>query len=64
VAPGSVAAQGGVRERDVILEVNRTEIGRMSDYNRAIGDVGAGEVALLLVEREGNTFFIALRVPK
>jgi serine protease Do len=64
VAPGSVAAQGGVREGDVILEVNRTEIGRMSDYNRAIGDVGAGEVALLLVEREENTFFIALRVPK
>jgi serine protease Do len=64
VVRGSAAARSGVREGDVILEINRVEIASTADYDRAIGELGDREVALLLVEREGNTFFLTLRMPE
>ncbi|MFH1680794.1 MAG: trypsin-like peptidase domain-containing protein, partial [Candidatus Eisenbacteria bacterium] len=64
VLRGSAADRGGVREGDVILEVNDREIKTTADFSRAIADTKEGEVALLLVEREGNSFFVTIRVPE
>jgi serine protease Do len=60
----AAAARAGIRPGDVILEINRQPIDSTADYNRAIGDVAEGDVALLLVEREGNSFFLTLRMPE
>ncbi|MBM3321665.1 MAG: DegQ family serine endoprotease [Candidatus Eisenbacteria bacterium] len=64
VLRGGAAAKGGVREGDVLLEIDSREIRTTADYTRAIGDVKEGTVALLLVEREGSTIYVTIRVPE
>ncbi|MBN1825162.1 MAG: Do family serine endopeptidase [Candidatus Eisenbacteria bacterium] len=64
VRRGSAAARNGIREGDVILEVNREEIETVADYGRALDGLETGDVALLLVERQGNTFYVAVRLPE
>ena len=59
----SPAATGGLRAGDVIIEINQEEIADVRDCNTALDGVNEGEVALFLVERGGNTLFIAIRIP-
>jgi serine protease Do len=61
VQPGSRADRAGLRARDVILEVNRTEIADVSSYNRVLKDVDAGSSPLLLVKRGSSTIYVALK---
>jgi len=64
VRRGSVASENGLRPGDLILEINQNEIDDLDDYHRALDDVETGEVALFLIERSENTFFVALRMPE
>ncbi len=64
VKRGSAAARKDIRPGDVILEFNQAEIRSLRDYRAASGELDAGDVALLLVERGGATFFVAVRVPE
>jgi len=64
VRRGSPAAQNGLREGDVILEIGDQEIESLGDYHRAVRDAAEGDVVLFFVEREGSTFFVALRIPE
>ena len=64
VRRGSIASQNGIREGDVIVEINQRTIETVADYDRSLGDLEEGEVALFLVEREGSTFFVGMRIPE
>jgi S1-C subfamily serine protease len=44
----------------VILEVNRRRIKDENDYRNAMEKVKPDQGALLLVNREGSTFFVSL----
>ena len=60
VKPGSPADEAGLRQGDVILEVNRTPVATLAAYNRALQQVEKGRNALLLVQRgEMTRFFVA-----
>ena len=60
VKPGSPADEAGLRQGDVILEVNRTPVATLAAYNRALQQVEKGQNALLLVQRgELTRFFVA-----
>ncbi|MGH7948451.1 MAG: PDZ domain-containing protein, partial [Candidatus Binataceae bacterium] len=61
VQPGSRADRAGLRARDVIVEVNRTEISNVTSYNNALKDADAGSSPLLLVRRGSNTIYVALK---
>ncbi|MDR1731370.1 MAG: Do family serine endopeptidase [Synergistaceae bacterium] len=58
VEEGSPAQSAGLREGDLILEVNGKKI--ESDYPE--GTPGEGKSVVLLVEREGRTFFVSLKM--
>jgi serine protease Do len=60
VAQGSSADMAGVRPGDVIMEINRTPIGNMQDYERALGKTEKGNPLLLLVKRGEQTFFVSV----
>ena len=45
-------------------EINQRSIETVADYDRSLGDLEEGEVALFLVEREGSTFFVGMRIPE
>jgi serine protease Do len=55
----SPARMSNLREGDVILEVNRKDINSLEDFEKAYKNSG-GKV-LLLVYRDGGTFYLVLR---
>ena len=61
VRPGTVAAEAGLRGGDVILEINRKKIKDLEDYRKTMDSIKNGETALLLVKREENTLYVALK---
>jgi S1-C subfamily serine protease len=60
VAEGSSAAQAGLREGDVIQEVNRGRVSSVADFDRAVHNAGGG-TTLLLVNRGGYTLYLAIQ---
>ncbi len=58
VDPGSQAASSGLKEGDVIQEVNRQAVNNTQDFSHALKQSG-GE-SLLLVNRGGNKVFLAV----
>jgi serine protease Do len=61
VEPGSLAQSEGLREGDLIKEVNRVEVGTVSDFTSAIAKVKRGETVLLRVLRESRAFYVVLK---
>ncbi len=60
VKPGSPADEAGLRQGDVILEVNRIPVTTLAAYNEALGQAEEGRNALFLVQRgEMRRFFVA-----
>ncbi len=64
VAPGSPAAEAGLRPGDLILEVNGAAIQSAADFQRQFSRVEKGSFARLLIKRQTHTLFITLEVPK
>lgn len=62
VEQGSLAEEAGLRPRDIIVEINRKQIKNLDEYRKAIDSVKTGQTALLLVKRDKNTLYIALKV--
>lgn len=61
VEPRSPAAKAGLRRGDVIIEVNRTEIKGIEEFNRAVKDFDKKETTLVAIERGGSTSYLVLR---
>jgi serine protease Do len=59
VEPGSAAADAGLRRRDVILKIDRTDVKSVDDLHAQLG--AAGDGALLLVRRGDATIFVPLK---
>jgi len=60
VSPASRAAEAGLQPGDVIQEVNHHPVKNVSDFRQATGNMGKETPVLLLVNREGNTLFLAV----
>ncbi len=60
INPGSPIAESGLREGDVIVEVNRKRVKDFDDFNEKLERVGEDKV-LLLVYRGGNHFYVLAR---
>jgi serine protease Do len=58
VDPSSEAAEAGLRRGDVIQEVNRQPVKNTSDFERAMHN--SKDKALLLVDRNGSTMYLAV----
>ena len=61
VEPGSLAQAEGLREGDLIKEVNRGEILSVEDFTAAIGRIRRGDAVLLRVLRETRAFYVVLK---
>jgi serine protease Do len=58
IKPSSPAAESGLRPGDVIQEVNHQPVKNVSEFDQAMSKSGTN--ALLLVNRQGNTLFVAV----
>jgi serine protease Do len=61
VDPGSLAQSEGLREGDLIKEVNRAEVGTVGEFSTAISKIRRGETVLLRVLRENRAFYVVLK---
>ncbi len=60
VDPASNAANAGVRQGDLIQEVNRQAVRTLSEFSAAIQQSGA-RPALVLIKRRNNVIFVTLK---
>lgn len=60
VESGSRAYWAGIREGDVILEVDRQPIHTLADWNQIVAEIPEDETVLLTVLRAGGRMFIPL----
>jgi serine protease Do len=60
VSPSSRAAEAGLQRGDVIKQVNHQSVTNVKDYGQAVGASKKDEPVLLLVDRGGNTMFLAV----
>ncbi|WP_455389048.1 Do family serine endopeptidase [Petrachloros mirabilis] len=61
VETGSLAQSEGLREGDLIKEVNRAEVASVTDFTSAISKVRKGDTVLLRVLRENRAFYVVLK---
>lgn len=64
VKQASDAYQKGLREGDVIIEVNRVAVRNVREFNDAMSRVRPGDKVLLLVITEGHTRYVSFTVGK
>jgi serine protease Do len=60
VDPSSHAADAGLRPGDVIQQVNHKTVTNMREYTEAVSSSKKDDSVLLLVDRNGNTLFLAV----
>ncbi|HRU24145.1 MAG TPA: PDZ domain-containing protein, partial [Candidatus Latescibacteria bacterium] len=63
VDPNSPAASRGLRQGDIIQEVNLQPVANVQEFERKIAAVKAGDSVLLLVKRDNSTLFIGVTIP-
>jgi len=61
IEPGSTATEAGLREGDLIVEMNRQAVKSVKDYNRLAAKIGKQDTVLLLVNRQGRNTYFALK---
>jgi len=61
VKPGSTVEEAGIREGDIIIEVNRQAVHSMKAYERIAGKLPKDQAVLLLLKRQGQTIYLTLR---
>ena len=61
VKPGSAADDAGLREGDMITQINRRPVKNLADYNREMAQSKKGQSVLLLVRRGDSSVFLALK---
>jgi serine protease Do len=60
VNPSSDAAEAGLQQGDVIQEVNHQSVATAQEFHRAMSSVQKDNPVLLLVNRGGNTAYVAI----
>ncbi|MGR9013537.1 MAG: DegQ family serine endoprotease [Gammaproteobacteria bacterium] len=63
VAKGS-AKDAGIQRGDVILRIQNNVIRNAADFEKAVKQLPAGKSVAVLIQRQGNPIFLALKVEK
>ena len=61
VKSGSPAEEAGVREGDLVLEVNRKPVSTLKAYERVAASLPKDQAVLLLLRRQGRAIYLTLR---
>jgi serine protease Do len=61
VEPGSIAQAEGLKEGDLIKEVNRSEVSSVVEFTEAVKRAKKEDTVLLRLLREGRAFYVVLK---
>lgn len=62
ISPASGAYRVGIRAGDVVLAVNRQDVGSLKDYQTLVGGIKQGDMLFLLLQRGSEKIFFAFTV--
>ena len=62
VKGSSAAAKAGLKQGDILREINRAKVRNLDDYKEAMGAWKAGKSLLLLVQRGKGVFYVTIRI--
>jgi serine protease Do len=57
------ASRAGVRKEDIILSIDNTPVTDLKQFEKLVKGLPAGKSVALLVQRNGNPTFLAIKVP-
>jgi serine protease Do len=61
VEPGSIAESEGLKEGDLVREINRMSVDNVNDFKKALEAVKKGDSVLVRVIRENRAFYVVLK---
>jgi len=61
IDPDSAAGSAGLREGDLVVEMNRQPVKSLKDYDRIASKIGKEDSILLLVNRQGRNSYFAIK---
>lgn len=61
VDTSGAAWQGGIREGDIILRIDRRPVAGIDAYRKTVGDIRRGNLVSVLLMREGSQMYVAFR---
>jgi serine protease Do len=59
--PGSRVFEAGVRQGDIILQINQKNIASLDEYKKMTSIIKAKDRILLLIRRKGQDLFVTVR---
>ncbi|HIJ60285.1 MAG TPA: DegQ family serine endoprotease [Nitrospirae bacterium] len=59
IEPGSVADISGLKEGDLIKEIDRQKVSNLNDFNKIVSKLKGNEQILLFINRSGKKFYLA-----
>ena len=62
VSAGGPAERAGIREGDLILMLDNRKVANGDDFSRLVAELPQGKAVSVLVQREGNPVFLALKL--
>ncbi|NIS74280.1 MAG: PDZ domain-containing protein, partial [Deltaproteobacteria bacterium] len=62
VSPGAPAYEAGIRKEDIIIDLNRKKVHDIDEYRKVIDSLEVGDMLSVLVQRKGNTLYLALKI--
>ena len=62
IDPNGPAALAGIRKGDVVVSINREEIDSVEELEALVNDAPADTAVPVLIQREGNPLFLALKL--
>ncbi|MGC4113819.1 MAG: DegQ family serine endoprotease [Myxococcales bacterium] len=62
--PDSPAGRAGARVGDVVVELQRQPVRTMQDYAELVASLKPGDTALLRLQRENASVYVAVRIPR
>jgi serine protease Do len=56
------AAKAGVRQGDIILALNNTEVATVEQFNKSLAQAAPGRTVALLIQRRGNAIYVPIKI--
>lgn len=61
IAPDSPADRAGIRTGDILIEINRSAVHSVQDFERLVSDLDAQASVLVLIQRGKGTIFLTIK---
>ena len=61
VKPNSAAERAGIRSGDILVEVNRSEVRSVEDFQQLVSNLEAKTPVLILIQRGNGTIFLTVK---